>query len=129
MKYLLDTCVFLWLIFNETDKVPAKTLSLIRDNKNDVFLSTASCWEIAIKTKIGKIELEKDPADLIPEIASQMNLKILPVEMKHALGIYKLPFHHKDPFDRLLVSQAFHEKLALLTPDQFLEKYEITVTW
>ncbi len=129
MKYLLDTCVFLWLIFDETAHIPNKTLALIRNNKNEVFLSTASCWEIAIKTKLGKIEFDTDPAEMIPELVSRMNLKILPVEMIHALEVCRLPLYHKDPFDRLLVSQVLHEKLNLITPDPILKKYEITVVW
>jgi PIN domain nuclease of toxin-antitoxin system len=116
---LLDTHTFLWLRFSP-GKVSSTALSAYQDEANQVFLSHASVWEMQIKHQLGKLELDIDLAELLKEQCEQNLLQLLPVEIIHILGLSKLLFHHKDPFDRLLISQAAAENMSLVSSDEFL---------
>lgn len=94
---------------------------------NEFYLSHVSSWEIAIKYGIGKLKLPKSPDEIIREIIFLSDYKHLPITLNHIFGTYSLPLIHRDPFDRLLVSQAKEEKLALLTADRNLFKYPIEI--
>lgn len=118
MKLLLDTHVFLWTVAGSSRLKPA-TRRLIED-ADEVHVSAVSLWEIAIKTSLGK--LEADPHELAASIEPSGFIE-LPVRAAHAAGVARLPFHHHDPFDRLLVAQALAEPLRLLTVDDVLAKY------
>jgi PIN domain nuclease of toxin-antitoxin system len=128
MNLLLDTHTFLWLRFSP-DKVSSTALSAYQDEANQVFLSHASVWEMQIKHQLGKLELDIDLAELLKEQCEQNSLQLLPVEIIHILGLSKLPFHHKDPFDRLLISQAVTENMSLVSSDEFFSDYEVKVLW
>lgn len=122
MKLLLDTHVFLWWLTDHKLLSKAACDAIYHD-KNVVFISAASAWEIAIKKSLGKLEC---PAEI--EEALRMNhFQALPISIAHALHAGKLPPHHTDPFDRLLVAQAQLEALTLVTRDEKQRLYDISV--
>ena len=123
-RILLDTHVWLWLQA-EPERLSPRTLGVLSDRQNEVFLSAASAWEIAIKHGLGKLELPHPPEDYLPERLTRNGFEPLAVEHRHALRVASLPAHHRDPFDRILVAQAQIEELELMTVDQRLELYEV----
>jgi len=128
MKMLLDTQVFLWWITDDP-KLPAHVRKIIADGENELLLSSASCWEIAIKSQIGSLKL---PAKTDVFIAEQMALNAiqsLPVQASHALNVFNLPQHHRDPFDRMIISQAQLEGLPVLTSDPLFARYKVKIIW
>lgn len=129
MKFLLDTATFLWAIFDEKEKISRKALQALENPEHELFLSAASTWEIAIKYSLGKLELQDDPADWLPRTIQKIGLKPLTITHQHTLAVTHLPFHHKDPFDRLLIAQAKSENLHLLSPDEIFRKYRVSVVW
>lgn len=129
MKYLIDTAVFLHMIFDEPNRLSKKILTILKNEDNQLYFSAASAWEIAIKYSIGKLELKKNPAEWLPNIIIKMGLRPLPVTQHHAFELVKLPLYHRDPFDRILICQAIREKISLITPDSIFKKYKITVVW
>jgi len=128
MKVLLDTHVFLWWITDDP-RLSSRAREIIADGANEVFLSAASGWEIAIKAKLGRLRLPDVPERFIPEQLRLNAIETLPVQMSHALHVYKLPDHHRDPFDRLLIAQAQLEKLPVLTADPQISRYPVKVIW
>jgi len=124
MKYLLDTHIFLWWITDNT-KLQRNTRDLISDKSNELFLSTASLWEMMIKSKLNKIDLPDDPKAYLKEQVEINSINILNITMEHSLETYDLPEIHKDPFDRMLIAQARVEKLTILTTDSFIKRYEV----
>lgn len=118
MRLLLDTHVFLWAVAGSPRLAPP-TRRLI-EQADEVHVSAASIWEVAIKARLGKIAA--DPAELAAAIADS-GFRELPVSAAHAAGVATLPAHHHDPFDRLLVAQALAEPLRLLTADTQLARY------
>lgn len=101
--------------------------SLASASANDLYLSAASAWEIAIKYGLGKLILPGSPAELIPELMTRTAVAALPILHSHALRVADLPLHHRDPFDRLLVAQAQLEGLPILTADPRLEPYDVEI--
>ena len=128
MKVLLDTHVFLWWITDDP-RLSSRAREIIAEGANEIFLSAVSGWEIAIKAKLGRLRLPDDPERFIPEQLRLNAIETLPVQMSHALHVYKLPDHHRDPFDRLLIAQAQLEKLPVLTADPQISRYPVKVIW
>lgn len=128
MKVLIDTQVFLWWITNDPRLSP-RAREIIADGANVVFLSAASGWEIAIKAKLGRLRLPDEPERFILKQLELNAIEVLPVQMSHALHVYALPYHHRDPFDRLLIAQARLEKVPILTADPQISRYEVEVIW
>ena len=128
MKLLLDTHAFLWSIADRSRLSPRAT-RLIESVRNDVFVSTASVWEITIKTSMGRLSFDEPAHRLIPRQLQEARFEVLPVRLGHALGVSSLPLHHADPFDRLLVSQAIAEDLRLVTHDRLIASYDVVVEW
>jgi len=128
MKVLIDTHVFLWWITNDPLFSP-RAREIIADSANVVFLSAASGWEIAIKAKLGRLRLPDEPERFILKQLELNAIEVLPVQMSHALHVYALPDHHRDPFDRLLIAQAQLEKLPILTADPQISRYEVETIW
>lgn len=118
MRVLLDTHLVYWW-FYQTAKVPPLALKTIK-HADEIFVSSASIWEIAIKVRLGK--LSADPVKLVDQIGGT-DFQELPVFHRHALQVATLPMHHSDPFDRLLIAQAMSEPLRLLTVDTQLKPY------
>lgn len=128
MRYLLDTHSFLWWITDDQNLSP-KARDLISDRRNDLYLSSASGWEIAIKAALGRLKISGDPEKLIPEQMSLNAIEALPIHMPHALRVFTLPGHHRDPFDRILVAQAQLEEMPVITNDSVFEKYDVDLVW
>ena len=128
MKALLDTHVFLWWIMDD-ERLTPYIRDFIADEGNDLFLSSASCWEIAIKTKIGRLKLTEIPEKFIPDQMIANNISGLPIQLVHALYVYNLPDHHRDPFDRMLVAQARIEKISIITNDRLIADYDVKIIW
>jgi PIN domain nuclease of toxin-antitoxin system len=125
VRLLVDTHVLLWAIA-EPERIPASIRGRLESSDNEVFFSAASIWEVAIKQQIGRLNLPVTPEDLT-EAAVRMGFEELPVTAAHAAGVSRLPLHHRDPFDRLLVAQAIHEPARFLTVDQALRLYSDVV--
>ncbi len=124
-KFLIDTQVFLW-IFIEPKRFSRAGRVFIEDVDNsDFYLSYASSWEIAIKYGLGKLKLPKPPEEFIPERIFVSEYLHLPISLNHVFGVHSLPRIHRDPFDRLIVSQTKVEGMTLLTADPELLKYDI----
>lgn len=113
MRLLLDTHSFLWFIDGNASLSPtARTLIEVADNQP--LLSMASLWEMAIKLSIGKLSLGQPFKALIPEQMRLNGIELLPIEIGHVVVVAKLPFHHRDPFDRLLIAQAMVEQIPIV---------------
>lgn len=121
MNILLDTHILLWYL-EDNPKLLTRAKSLIEDRHNPVAVSIASFWEITIKVTLGKLTLMDDIATLEAIVQSQ-GIAILPIRIAHLLRLKTLPFHHRDPFDRLLVAQAMEEGMSLMTEDRHLAAY------
>lgn len=126
MTYLLDTQVWLWLQ-NDPERVSDEVRSRLVDVATELLLSAASSWEIAIKYSLGKLPLPAPPRDYVPSRMRSGAVTGLPVSHAHVLHVATLPFHHRDPFDRLLVAQAQLERIPLVTADRQIEKYDVEV--
>lgn len=121
MRYLLDTHTFIW--FTEGNRLLDSTArSLIEDTNNQIYISMASLWEIAIKTSLQKLSIAS-PYESMLEDLHRLSISVLPIDFKHTVFVNTLPLHHRDPFDRMIVSQAVCENLDLLSCDDKLDKY------
>jgi len=128
VKLLLDTCTFLWALSGEPP-LPTRVAVMVQDPDNEVFLSAASSWEIAIKYAAGKLRLPDDPARFVPAMRAERGFTALAVDEEAALHIAKLPMLHGDPFDRLLVAQAIVHGMTILTPDPIVARYPARTMW
>ena len=128
MKILLDTQAFLWLIADAPQLTRLAKKNFL-DQKNELFLSLASIWEIAIKTSIGKLTLNMSVENFIPNQLQENGIIQLDINFRHVARIAKLPFYHRDPFDRLLISQAMEENLSILSSDKAFDRYQINRLW
>lgn len=128
MRLLLDTHTFLW--WNADDpELSATARALIADPDNDVFVSAATAWEIAIKHGLGKLTLPAPPPQYVPDRIKRNGFQPLPILVRHALRVHGLPPHHQDPFDRVLVAQAQAEGMTLITKDPLITPYPVAVAW
>lgn len=122
MRYLIDTHVFLW--FNEgSPELSEIAKTLIEDRSNEIFVSIASLWEISIKNALGKLNIASGDYETVLDDVVENAMEILPINFKHTVIQNKLPFHHKDPFDRIIVSQAIIENMDLISMDSLLDLY------
>jgi|MudIll2142460700_1097286.scaffolds.fasta_scaffold49214_2 PIN domain nuclease of toxin-antitoxin system len=128
MKVLLDTHTFLWWITDDP-KLSLRVRGIISEGENEIFISAATGWEIAIKSQIGRLKLPDEPQRFILEQMKINGMKSLPIEMRHALHVSTLPTYHQDPFDRILIAQAQMEDLPVLSADPEIGKYEVTIIW
>ena len=128
MKVLLDTCAFLWMVSDDPQASEIAKEIFLNDD-NELFLSAVTGFEIAVKYSLGKLHLTEPPKEFIANRIQANALTELSVSMAHALALQNLPFHHKDPFDRLLVAQAMVNQIPLLSADQQLSAYDIKRLW
>jgi PIN domain nuclease of toxin-antitoxin system len=128
MNVMLDTHAFLWFVLDDP-QLSASAKTLIEDPANDVFISPASYWEIAIKVRLGKLDLHAPYDDFMYRGIVGNDFAILPIELKHTSVLTTLPFYHKDPFDRLLVAQAKVENMAIVSADNALDAYGVQRSW
>ena len=128
MKLLLDTHTFIWWD-SEPQRLSQQVLKMCQDPDNVLLASVASLWEMQIKLQLGKLKLNKPLTELVSGQQAINNIDILDVKLEHILALAKLPSHHKDPFDRLLIAQADIEEAILVSKDQVFTKYEVRVVW
>jgi PIN domain nuclease of toxin-antitoxin system len=128
VKLLLDTCTFLWVV-SETERVPRKVLDLFQAAENEVYLSAASAWEIALKYARGRLLLPTPPEHFVPFERDGRGIAPLAIDEEAALHLSKLPSLHRDPFDRILVSQAIVHGFSILTPDPLITQYPARTIW
>ena len=124
MRLLLDTHAALWLLADDP-RLSKRAVTLITDPRNDVILSAVVVWEVAIKRSLGKLDAPDGFADMLVDAGADP----LPINLEHARAVRELPWHHRDPFDRLLVAQAQHEQVSIVSGDERLAAYGIRVAW
>lgn len=128
MKILLDTCTFLWLA-NGAPMLSSRAKELFIDPDNEVFLSVVSAWEIAVKHALGRLGLPGAPAQFLPAWRKNLGIASLALTEEAVLHVGRLPRHHNDPFDRMLVCQSIVHGMPLLSPDSVLARYPARLLW
>jgi PIN domain nuclease of toxin-antitoxin system len=128
MTLLLDTHSFLWFWWDDP-QLSETAKQAICDPANRKLVSTASCWEIAIKVSLKKLDLGAPYRGFIHQHMVRNNFELLQITDEHLAGLVDLPFHHKDPFDRMLVAQSLYEQIPIVSADLQLDAYGITRTW
>lgn len=128
MRLLLDTSTFLWLI-NDAPELSDRARDGIVDPGNEVFLSSVSAWEIAVKVALGKLPLPRSADQLVPEERERHGIESLPLDEESTLQLVRLPRLHRDPFDRMLVCQAIVHGLVIVSSDRLITQYPIRTTW
>ncbi len=128
MKLLLDTHVFLWTLI-EDKRLSRKARRAFLDTKNQLYLSAVSLWEIGIKVSLGKLALRDGWLTLIGNEMKRNTIQWLNIEMPHCEQVSRLPFHHRDPFDRMLIAQAMVERMAVMTGDARFSDYGVVRVW
>ncbi len=128
MKLLLDTHTFIWWD-SDPAKLPPHVLALCQDRDNTVLLSVVSVWEMQIKSQLGRLTFHRSLTEIVTSQQQSNRIQILPVTLAHVLALDTLPLHHKDPFDRLLISQASLEGAILLSKDVIFTDYAVKVMW
>ncbi|RYZ19068.1 MAG: type II toxin-antitoxin system VapC family toxin [Chitinophagaceae bacterium] len=127
MDVLLDTHTVIWFL-NGDSQLSKTARATIEDSQNTKWVSVASIWEIAVKVSLQKLEFAH-PLSQLEQLMQQNGFLLLDVSLPHALQVATIPFHHRDPFDRLLISQAMCENMALLSRDGNFGAYEVEVIW
>jgi PIN domain nuclease of toxin-antitoxin system len=128
MRILLDTHIFLWWI-TDNPTLSKRARECIGNSQNEIYLSAASCWEMAIKAGLGRLKLPENMEKFISEQLTVNRFLGLPIQLEHAITVRDLPSLHKDPFDRILAVQAKIENLTLVTNDSNLARYDIQIIW
>ena len=128
MKLLLDTHTFIWWD-SSPQKLSPKALALCQNRENILLLSIGSIWEMQIKIQLGKLSLNLPLPELIESQQQTNNIEVLPINLTHLFTLDSLPNHHKDPFDRLLISQAIVENAVLVSGDSILANYAVKIEW
>ena len=124
---LLDTHTFLW--FANDDSSLSPLARRLVENEETILLSMASVWEIAIKVKTGNLRLPLPIEQFIPKQLRRDNIGVLPIEMPHVFEVSRLPLHHRDPFDRLIIAQSLVEKMPVISLDRAFDAYGVTRLW
>ena len=124
-RLLLDTNVAVWLLLGDRDRVSTAAVRALEDTTNDVVLSAVSVWEIAIKRSLGTATLPDGWAAAL----QRLGFRPMPISAIHTAAVERLPWHHRDPFDRLLVAQAEVERCTLVTADRRLAAYPVETLW
>ena len=128
MRLLLDTCTYLWYITADR-KLPAELGNELRSPANDVMLSVVSVWEASVKHQLGRLDFPEPPGTYLPRQRARHLISTLPLEEAAVAHLGKLPMHHRDPFDRMLVCQAVEHDLTIVTPDSAIHAYPVKVIW
>jgi|SaaInlStandDraft_7_1057024.scaffolds.fasta_scaffold267368_1 PIN domain nuclease of toxin-antitoxin system len=128
MRLLIDTHAFLWVIHGDA-RLSAPAREAYLDRRTDLYVSIASFWEIGIKVSLGKLELVSGWLDVLRHEMDVSGIRLVPIEPAHCARLTSIPFHHRDPFDRLIVSQALVGNMSILTADHQLSAYEPICIW
>ncbi|MDQ3633502.1 MAG: type II toxin-antitoxin system VapC family toxin [Acidobacteriota bacterium] len=121
MRYLIDTNIFLWFVSNAKE-LSQTAKDFIEDGNNEIFLSIASLWEISIKNSLGKLTINGKYESVIDDV-NDNSIQILPINFAHTVEQNRLNFHHRDPFDRIIISQAIVENINLISADSIFDNY------
>jgi PIN domain nuclease of toxin-antitoxin system len=128
MRFLLDTNTILWSVAEEY-KLNSRATELLSSKVSELYLSSATVWEIAVKYALGTLRLHVEPGVFIPEVIRRMEMRALDITPAHAIEAGRLPRHHRDPFDRMLIAQAVSEQMTLLTADRIFQKYSVDLIY
>ncbi len=128
MKLLLDTHAFIWLNDNPL-QLSEKIISMCSSGEHRFFLSIASAWEMQIKSQLGKLDLSMSVRELIETNMSENNISLLPITLSDIEQLEKLPLHHKDPFDRIIIAQAILGDFTIVSVDSAFANYDVPVIW
>lgn len=128
MTLLLDTHAFLWWV-DGSPSLGKRARAAIANPRNEVLLSLVSCWELAIKLSIGKLHLKTPLERFVPDQLVANGFRLMGLELRHVTRVAGLPFHHRDPFDRLLVAQALEENLTIISRDRVFRQYGVGRIW
>jgi PIN domain nuclease of toxin-antitoxin system len=128
VKYLLDTHTLLWIVHNDP-KLSSKAKSLYLDSNNEILFSAVGIWELAIKISLNKLSIEEPLGYFVQNHIIGNDIKILDIEIKHILLLENLLFHHRDPFDRMLIAQAMIDKIPIITSDRMFDGYNVQRIW
>lgn len=128
MRFLLDTHSLLWFLAGD-ESLSEKARRIIENPDCDILVSIACLWEIAIKHSLGKLKLARPFDDLFPDQLASNSISLLGIGVAHLAEVSRLPFHHRDPFDRLLVAQSLSEEIPLLSSDDTLDAYGLERIW
>lgn len=128
MKILLDTHAFIWPDF-QPEKLSKKAIEVCQDTSNELYLSMASLWEMQIKAQLGKLKLKIPLEEMLALQQQENDLKVLNFSLAHIYQLQLLPFHHNDPFDRIIIAQRMLENMTLISVDEKLKAYNIAVLW
>jgi len=128
MRVLLDTHSFLWWV-SDAPRLSAKARAAISDPGNECLVSIASCWEMAIKLSLGKLKLSTAIERFVPDQLTANRFSPLEIGFRHVARVASMPFHHRDPFDRLLAAQALEERVAIVSADATFRRYGVKRIW
>ncbi len=128
MKLLLDTHTFMWWD-SQFDRIPSKTQAILQNPKHEIWISVVSLWEIQIKVQLGKLTLRVPLQDLVIYQQQINKIQLLPITLTHIIELEKLPFYHRDPFDRLLIAQSRVESAHLVSRDAKIRVYDCQILW
>jgi PIN domain nuclease of toxin-antitoxin system len=128
VRYLLDTCTFLWIV-SGSSALPERVIHAFRHPDHEIFLSAASAWEMALKEARGRLLLPEPSHQFVRSEREAHGIAPLPIDEESALHLSRLPALHRDPFDRMLVSQAIVHGLTILTPDTLITQYPARTLW
>jgi len=128
LKYILDTHALLW-ITSDSDRLTSKAKSIYLDDKNEIWLSKASVWEMAIKISLKKLQIKNNIENFINDHVVGNGIKILDITLEQIYKLETLPFHHRDPFDRLIISQSMTEGIPVISSDHNFDKYNVNRIW
>ncbi len=128
MRLLLDTHAFLWWVAGE-DRLGVRARRAMADPETECLLSLASVWEMAVKISLGKLRITGELGRFVSEHLAANAFRALPIDIRHAARVATLPFHHRDPFDRLLAAQAIEEAVGIVSADRVFAQYGVTRVW
>jgi PIN domain nuclease of toxin-antitoxin system len=127
-RLLLDTNAFLWWV-DDALELSTTARRVIATADNECFLSMASCWEMAVKSSLGKLKLKKPVMHFVQDQIASNDFRLLNIDLRHVSKVEAMPFHHRDPFDRLLIAQAVSEKLSIVSSDTIFSEYGVKIVW
>jgi len=128
LKYIIDTHTLLWII-DDNSQLSCNAKELYLDENNEILLSIASLWELAIKVSLKKLIIPGCLADFVKEHITGNNIQILNISLSHIYRLESLQYHHRDPFDRLIISQSIEENIPIISSDNEFDHYEIKRIW
>lgn len=128
MRFLLDTHTLLWS-FNGSPSLSSRARRLIEDGNNEILVSAASAWEIATKVRLGKLPTGEELISELDRYLTRLGFDALPITLSHAVRAGRFPGEHRDPFDRMLISQAQTENLAIISNDRIFDAYHVQRVW